>query len=330
MDLLGDILSALHLEATLYFRAELSTPFAIAVPEERDVIRFHVASEGPCRVALASGAEHRVQPGDLLLVPHGSAHVIADSPTTSPEPLAGVLERTGFDGTGPLVFGGGGPRCVLVCGHFAFSRELTHPVLESLPPLLHLPAGDRADFAWLEQILAHTEREARSRSEGWREIVRRLSEILLVYVLREYSGRSPHSTGALVALSDPQLGAALRAIHEQPGEDWHLEDLARRAGMSRTLFAARFRDALGLTPARYLTVWRMHQARLLLRRPELSAAEVAARVGYASEAAFSRIFKQHFGCPPGRYRQAAPAVPAGSASASGAGDAQAPDSVGRR
>ena len=108
MDILGDILSTLNLSSTLYFRAELTAPYSIAVPEDREVIRFHVANEGPCWIELPSGESTCFSEGDLVLVPHGTAHVLADSSRLPPVPLSNVLAESGFDGTGPLVFGGGG------------------------------------------------------------------------------------------------------------------------------------------------------------------------------------------------------------------------------
>ena len=110
MDVLGDILSTLQLRSTLYFRAELTAPFSISVPEDRQVIRFHVANHGPCQVTLPTGEAARFEPGDLVLVPHGAAHVLSDVSRQAARPLDEVLQESGFDGSGPLVYGGGGDR----------------------------------------------------------------------------------------------------------------------------------------------------------------------------------------------------------------------------
>lgn len=304
MDLLGDILSTLELHSTLYFRAELTAPFAIAVPEDRKVIRFHVASAGPCWIALQSGEAACFTAGDLVLVPHGTAHVLADSPHVEAVPLANVINESGFDGTGPLLFGGGGMKTTVVCGHFAFAHEVIHPIIVSLPALLHVKGRAERHYAWLEQLLAYMDGEAKTRSAAWSEVIKRVSEILFVYVLREYMGHHPHSTGALMALVDPYIGKALQAVHADPAARWSVTALAAQAAMSKTVFAERFREALGVTPARYLMSWRMHKARTLLDRSERSIREIAWEVGYESEAAFNRVFKEHFGMPPGRYRRA--------------------------
>jgi AraC-like DNA-binding protein len=303
MDVLGDILSTLQLQSTVYFRAELTAPFSIAVPEDRQVIRFHVASDDPCCIALPSGESARFSPGDLVFVPHGAAHVLSDSPGMRPVPLARVLETSGFDGTGPLVFGGGGKKTVIVCGYFAFAQDLMHPVIASLPALIHVPGQSGQQSAWLVPLLAYVEWESKARPEAWGEVVKRLSEILFVYVLREYIGTQPSSAGALMALVDPHIGKALQAIHAEPANDWSVDKLAQRAGMSKSTFAQRFADTLGVTPARYVVSWRMHKAHALLDRSTRSIREVAWDVGYESETAFNRVFKEYFGAPPGRYRR---------------------------
>ncbi len=309
MDVLGDILSTLELRSTFYYRAELTAPFAISMPEHPEVIRFHVASEGPGWIELPSGESVRFSAGDLILIPHGAAQVLANAPGGEPVPLRTVLEEIRYDGGGPLVFGGGGAKTVVVCGHFGFAHKVMHPVIASLPALIHVKGRADRHYTWLEQFLVYMDGESKLRSEAWREVIKRLAEIIFIYVLREYMGSHPHSTAALMALVDPQIGKALQAIHATPAGDWSVDTLAARAAMSKTVFAARFRETLGVTPARYLVSWRMHKASaLLMSRSDRSIREIAWEVGYESEAAFNRTFKEHFGAPPGRYRRSLPSV----------------------
>ena len=169
----------------------------------------------------------------------------------------------------------------------------------------------RGKGAWGSQLLESApqgEREtvgllgpARPGAQGAREIVRRLSEILLIEVLRASIDRDA-SPGALTAFSDPALRRALEQIHAAPGEAWTLPRLAARAGVSRSVLSDRFRATLGTSPMRYLASWRLEKARHLLDRRELGIGEIAAAVGYASEAAFNRAFKEAHGAPPGRLR----------------------------
>lgn len=303
MDLLGDILSTLELHATFYYRAELTAPFSIAIPEERNVIRYHVVCEGHCRIVLPDGTKVDSYAGDLLLVPHGAAHVISSLTATRPVPLPKVLLKAGFDGTGPLVYGGGGNRTALVCGHFGFGQEIPHPVIASLPPILHVPRRGELTYHWLAQLLAYMEAESIARSEAWTQITTRVAEIVFIYTLREYLKSHPKPSAALLALSDHRIARALQAVHADPSGDWSLERLAERAAMSRTAFAATFRKMVGVTPMHYVVSWRMHKARALIGQADKSIQAIALEVGYDSESAFNRAFKEYFGAPPGRFRR---------------------------
>ncbi len=301
MDVLSEVLATLNLESQLYFRAELSAPFSIRVPDEPGVIRFHIVAEGSCTIALPDLEPVALQGGDLILVPHGSPHVLSDPPGRPAMELSAVLASTRFDGVGPLVHGGSGRKSVFVCGHFVFEDTPLHPILSSLPRLMHVRSDDAERYGWMEQMLRHIEHEARTDRAGHLEITRRLSEILLIEVLRAYVDQADDS--ALSALADAQLGRVLRAVHSEPQAAWSLEDLARIAGQSRTVFAERFRARMGVPPMRYIASWRMQKARSLLARAGASVSDVARRVGYSSESAFSRNFREEFGTPPGVYRR---------------------------
>lgn len=302
-DVLSEVLDTLELESSIYFRAELSAPFSIAVPENRRVIRFHIATMGPCTIRVSGGSPITFEPGDLVMIPHGLEHTLSDSPTSEANSLSEVVDSSGFDGDGPLVYGGGGEKTTLVCGHFAFSSDVTHPFIETLPPLLHLRRQEGPDYSWIERMLAFTEHESRFKPRGWQGVVERLSQILFLYVLRAHLDENPESLGAVSALADPRLSAAIQSIHSAPATDWSLDTLAQKAGMSRSAFVRRFTATFRLSPMKYLTQWRLSRARHLLVHTDSSAGEVAARVGYASEAAFNRAFRDRFDAPPAAFRR---------------------------
>lgn len=304
MDLLGDILATLDLRATLYFRAELTAPFSMAMPTERHVIRFHVVSEGTCWIMTPQGEKLECNQGDLLLIPHGATHVVASACVVPPLPLTTVLQDAGYQGEGLLRYGGGGERAALVCGYFGFDEAVVHPVIATLPNLIHIRQQGQRQYAWLAQLLEHIGHESENKTEAWGEVVRRMSEILFIQVLREYMAGHPNATGALMALADPRLGRALKAIHGQPSKAWSVDELASLANMSRSVFIEHFRAGLGTSPARYLTTWRMYKARSLLATQRTSVEKVANAVGYQSETAFNRAFKAQFGVAPGRYQRA--------------------------
>ena len=127
------------------------------------------------------------------------------------------------------------------------------------------------------------------------------------------------NTGWLAGLNDPHVGRALVLMHADPARGWTVEDLAREAGISRAAFAKRFVDLLGDTPMQYLAGWRMHLARSLLRGSNIGIAQLAVRVGYESEAAFSRAFRRAVGIPPATWRDASAADPANTRGAGSCG-----------
>lgn len=162
------------------------------------------------------------------------------------------------------------------------------------------PAGANA---LLEAMLRHTLEEADEERPGSAAMVARLAELLYLEVLRQYMRRLPAGqTGWLAAVRRPEVGRALRLLHANPGEPWTVAELARRVHLSRSTLARRFAEVLRARPMRYLAGWRMQFAKHLLQRPELSIAQVAARVGYRSDVAFHRAFKRHFGESPASWR----------------------------
>ncbi len=299
MDVLADILSVLDVQANLYFRAAFSAPFSVAVPADRRRIRFHLGCRGKSWVGLLTGEQATYGQGDLILVPHGSAHVLADGPNTPALPLDDVLKQATSERVGCIAYGGKGAAVELVCGHFGFNEDIVHPVVESLPPLIHIKARRQHDYGWLDVMLRELEEESRAGLPGHQETLRRLSEILFIQILRAFIEAGPQASRFLAALVDPQLRRVLESVHASPSSGWTLERMAELAGMSRTIFAEQFRTKLGMTPMRYVADWRLHKARALLGQASLTVGEVAHTVGYESEASFSRAFSQHFGKTPG-------------------------------
>lgn len=311
MDVLADILDTLELRSELYFRARFHGAFAVAVPADAERIRFHVGGAGRCwvglqeRVAAPDGSDGLwLDEGDLVLVPHGAAHVLADAPTTPAVPLPDVLQSARASPPAGIEVGAAaGAPTVLVCGHFAFATPDVHPMLAALPPLVPLRRADGRSFDWLDATLRHLQDEMHAGRPGYGAVVRRLCEVVLVEVLRLYAERAEEAGAPLAALRDPQLRRALEALHADPARAWTLDRLAALAGMSRTVFTERFRKSVGTSPMHYLADWRMQKARRLLEREALSVGEVARAVGYASEAAFNRGFKGRYGVSPGKVRR---------------------------
>jgi AraC-like DNA-binding protein len=246
-----------------------------------------------------------LESGDLVLVPHGAEHVLADTPDTPCRTVDEVVRLAGFTGRGALVHGGddNGAPTRLVCGHFAFDDGVDHPLLDQLPPAIVVRWDETVRDSPLEDAFRFIAREAQESRPGHEAVVQRLSEVLFVQALRQWAAQAAPDRGMLAALADARLANALAAIHAEPGARWTLESLGRRAAMGRTAFAERFRDVVGTTPLQYLTFWRVQQAKRLLMETQLSLGQIADRVGYESGASLSRVFRRNTGASPGAYRR---------------------------
>ena len=307
MDVLSDILSLLRLQGTLYFSTELSRPWGIRVPAFGRVARFHLVVRGRCWVRVCDGEPRELQKGDLILIPHGAEHILSDEPDRPTLSVDEVVERTGFTGHGALVYGGedDGSPTRLVCGHFAFDEDLTHPLVSQLPAAVQVQWDTHVLGSPLEEVFEFIAHEALEARPGYEAVVKRLSEVLFVQIIRHWHERTKDDPAFVAGLQDPQVAAALTAIHEDPAAPWTVESLGREAAMSRTAFAERFREVVGETPHDYLTRWRMLRARHLLRESDRSLDRIARLVGYESGPSFSRAFKKRVGLPPGAYRKTA-------------------------
>jgi len=317
MDVLSDILGTLRLKGTLYFSTEFGRPWGLRVPAYRRVARFHLVVRGNCWVrVMPDRPPELLESGDLILIPHGAEHVLADTPDTPCRTVDEVVKAAGFTGTGALVYGGddeGGPTR-LVCGHFEFDDGFDHPVLSQLPAALVVRWEESVRGSPLEDVFRFITREVQEGRPGHEVVTRRLSEVLFVQAVRFWADSVDEHQGFLGALAHPGLGKALAAIHAEPASPWTLESLARRAAMSRSAFAGQFRDAVGQTPHKYVTAQRIQAARRLLAESGHSLERIAAQVGYDSAASLSRTFKRMVGMSPGSYRSGARGAdpPAGS------------------
>jgi transcriptional regulator GlxA family with amidase domain len=174
--------------------------------------------------------------------------------------------------------------------------------------VLHVKGDAGTTVRWLEASLPFVASEMASGEPGFETIVSRLADILVVQAVRAHLAQTGGGCkGWLKALIDPQIGRALSLIHEKPEDDWTVESLASKVGMSRSAFAARFAQLVEAPPLTYLTRWRMQKASRLLETSHAGVAEVAKRIGYDAEAAFSKAFKRWIGVAPGAYRRTAEA-----------------------
>jgi AraC-like DNA-binding protein len=302
-DALTDLLDMLKPRGRVYCCSEMSAPWAMSLPAD-GYARFHVIERGGAWLKV-EGAKRGMPlaSGDLVIVPHGHGHVLADSPRTKPVPIIRLVK--GKDDSAILLqHGGGGELTLMTCGSFQIVDPDYNPLLGVLPSLIHIPSGVAQLDEWLEPTLKMMAHEARHPRPGSETLVARLIDIILVQAVRVWVEEQPHNKGGwLGALRHPKIGAALGLIHHEPQRHWSVSELAHEVAMSRSLFAAKFSSLVGEPPLTYLTSWRMWQASRLLAEGNLLVGETALRVGYESEAAFSKAFKRHFGKSPLTYRR---------------------------
>ena len=296
-DLLSQMLTLIRLRGELVFSSDLREPWALQF--DPGPAYFHVVSEGEFWVETSNERPVKAVSGDLLMLPHGRGHWLRTA-DASPVSITHVLEAQAHQESLAIRLGGNGPRTQLVSGAFRFEGENMPSILESLPSLIHIPKDKRVDeIGWLEALAHYLLLEAQAPQPGAALMISRLIDLVVIRTLRNWVHIAPaRSTGWLGALADVRISRALKAVHDEPFRRWTVSGLAQVAGMSRSSFAERFTALVGDPPLQYQTHWRLTLAKDLLESGNLLVSDVARRIGYDSDAAFSRAFKTQFGFSP--------------------------------
>jgi len=305
MDVLNDVLDTLKLKGILYFRTNFSEPWAITVPAFNQVARFHLVIQGNCFVKNNDGKTIKIGPGDLALIPGGTSHILSSNAVNAAPPLETILQSVAYDGKGVLAIGNGDPSAAtqLICGHFSFRKGAEHPFLQALPSSIIIRNAQRIQLPWLDELLRLMARQVFVGNIGSEATISRLSEMILIELLRASTLERSSKPSFVRALSDGSIGKALQLIHNNPSDPWTVQSLATEVGMSRSRFAARFSEYIGFSPMAYLSDWRMQKALSLLDERRSTVQQIASLTGYRSSAAFTRAFSNKFGYSPTEYRQ---------------------------
>lgn len=299
MDALSTVLEATRLRSVVYSKFPLEAPWGLDIVQDENSQFWRLVS-GACIVGSPDGHIIELQEGDLVFVPHGSAHWIADKSSSLriPSPEFVKARRAGIP-----VFNSGGDITTLIAGHFEFDYQPLHPFLKDLPPVIHIRQYITENQLLLKQVTQLMLEELNNEKPGSGVMLKCLSEIMFVNIIRAYLEQGALESGFLSALNDPRISKALKLMQDSPQNDWTLETLALEVGMSRSVFFNRFKRLVHETPLSYLTNWRIRQAQKLLTTDNSNISEIAVSVGYQSEAAFNRIFKSKTGQTPAVYRR---------------------------
>lgn len=312
---LAEALQFLRMDGLFYCRSELTAPWGVTLPAMNDCLWFHVVTSGRCVLVDSEHREHHLAAGDVLVLPHGAGHIAYDHPSSKAPVVFDLPHDYVSSQYAVLRHGGGGEATELICGMVQFGHPAGRRLIDLLPEVIRIERATASpEWQWLPGLTALMASETQTMRPGGEAVVTRLCDILVIQAIRSWIDTDPAAQeGWIGALRDPAVGRAITLIHRQPERDWTVASLATEVSMSRSGFSARFSSLVGRSPKQYVTEWRMMLADDLLRgsgsSEQLSILEIALRLGYMSEAAFSRAFKRERGIPPSKARFSAPLMP---------------------
>jgi len=303
--LFDQVLRGIRLRSSVYFRPQFRAPWGISV--SRHCAVFHIVMKGSCWLEVKGvKTSAQLSAGDFVVVTRGTEHTLRDTSTTPAVNFFEFFELVrshASDGHSPYLIDGDGPITNLVCGGMVFENSAVDPLLAILPPVLHVKGNGGQQ--WLGLTAKYVSWELDHGGAGATEVVTRLADILFIQAVRNYFDENADSveSGWLAAARDPQVGRALKLLHERPQKPWTIASLANQLAISRSALAARFTTLVGEPPLRYLTRLRINAAVRRLRSTNEKLGAIAGEVGYRSVAAFVKSFKRQMGMTPGEFRR---------------------------
>lgn len=300
MDPLTDIFSSMRIRSAKFTTLDATAPWGV-VSTGDPAIKFVLVVRGS-GVLVTRGNQNHVplRAGDVFIMFGSEPYKVYDRGDSQ---TVDCLDVEGLRVGNRIEFGGGGTTTTFISGFFEIDSLDAKPLLNVLPKLLHLKAEENRSRAF-QAVLELLAAEAETPALGSDAVVRRLFELLFVHAIRAFAQQSSTpKTGWLAAISDKNLASAIEAVHADLRTPWTVDQLARKAGMSRSGFAARFKDVVGQAPLAYLTEWRMYQAARSIERSSDKLSVVGRSIGYQSEAAFTKAFKKVMGSTPSEYRK---------------------------
>jgi AraC-like DNA-binding protein len=297
MDPLSDVLSLLKPRSYMFRGLDAGGKWSLQFPPNEG-INCYAITFGQCWLSVdgVPGAL-RLTGGDCVLLPRGWPFRFASDMASAPLDALSFFSAAREGGVATL---NGGGECFGIGGYFEFTGNHADILLGMLPPIVHI--RNEPDKAALRWCLERAMEELRAPQPGGLLIAEHLAHMLLVQALRLHMAEGPGGrVGWLFALADRQMAAAIHAMHAEPARRWTLQALAETAGMSRSTFALRFKETVGVSAMEYLTRWRMILGGDRLANSGEPISVIAPALGYESESAFSTAFKRVMGCSPRRY-----------------------------
>jgi AraC-like DNA-binding protein len=313
MDPLSDVIRAVRLNGAYFYFVEAAAPWSVAtvaarelvprvLPDAEHLISYHILLTGSCWGGLEGEGQVCMKPGDVIVFPHGEPHVMSSAEQRGRRDDAGVLIQSQRYADTVLLGPAAARDTTFVCGFLGCDLRPFNPLLASLPHRMYVPG---ITSGWLSQFPAQAVAESRIGRVGHLTMLTRMAELMFIEVVRYHvEHETPAHTGWLAGLVDEIVGPALTHLHERPSHPWTLVELAHACAASRTVLSERFSRLVGVPPMSYLKRWRLQLAAEQLCRGAAKVATIATQVGYESEAAFSRAFKQETGLSPASWRRA--------------------------
>src|SRR6201996_8733039 len=295
-DLASELLLGMRLVGVQYKRIEAVAPFGLGFGKAPGRAQFHFIGRGPVFLRGTSGALYRLETGDAALLPQGGAHALLSTPDIPCQDIAD-FETTDLCATVCAVKpnaddASASDGALIFSGCMEFDLGGMQLLVASMPEVM-LVGTLLERYPELRTMLDATERESQTRRAGFAGILARLADVVSAFIVRGWvECGCGDATGWVEALRDPRLGRIIAAFHREPGRDWTLSGLAAEMGSSRSVIAERFLKVTGTTPLRYLTELRMSLAADWISRERMPIEVAAHRLGYGSQAAFSRAFKR--------------------------------------
>jgi AraC-like DNA-binding protein len=303
LDEMSRMLRELTVRSAVYCISDFGAPWGFRVEGSRTA-KFHLVLSGTAVLSLEGDGEQddrHLRPGDFVVLPHGSQHVVRDKRGSRVRHLDRILADQPVTRSGELRYGGNGPRTSLLCGGFELDGA---GLVELLPPVLVLDASNTRIATWLQPTFELLRAETDNSAPGTAAVLSKIADVFLTQVLRQYlSAAEPGDSRIVIAVEDAHVARAAALLRRSPARQWTVAELAREVGMSRTALASRFSAVVGEPPMTYLSRVRLGQAAAHLATTGDNLRHIAHLVGYSNEAALSKAFKRSFGISPSTFRR---------------------------